>query len=60
MGADDVTFDNEEQRGQQMEIDRDSAIGLESAEKWMRAVDTDTAEFLRSRFRLEASREASR
>jgi Ca-activated chloride channel family protein len=56
LGPDDIRFDNEDQRGQEVEIDRSSTIGLESAEKWMRSVDTDTAEFLRSRFQLEASR----
>jgi len=56
MDADDYEFDNEDERGREIEIDRNSAIGLESAEKWMRAVDTDTADFLRTRFELEAAR----
>jgi len=57
MGADDYAFDNEADRGQEIEITRDTTIGLESAEKWMRAVDTDTAQFLRIRFAMEAARE---
>lgn len=59
MGADEFRFDNEEQRGQGVEITRDSALGMESAEKWMRAVDTNTTDFLRIRFQLEAAREAA-
>jgi Ca-activated chloride channel family protein len=60
MSADDFEFDNENERGKEIEITRDSTIGLESAEKWMRTVDTDTADFLRTRFQLEAGREAMR
>lgn len=59
LDADDYEFDNEDDRGQEIEIDRNSAIGLESAEKWMRSVDTDTADFLRTRFQLEAARRES-
>ncbi len=54
--ADDVVYDNERNRGQEIEVDRESALQAESAEKWMRSVDTETAEFLRTRFFLEASR----
>ncbi len=56
LSADDYVFDNEDERGREMEITRDSTIGLESAEKWMRSVNTDTADFLRTRFALEQSR----
>jgi Ca-activated chloride channel family protein len=55
LGADDFTFDNEDNRGRQVEITRESTIALESAEKWMRSVDTDTADFLKTRFRIEAA-----
>jgi Ca-activated chloride channel family protein len=58
LSADAVEFDNEENRGRDTEISRDSMLGQDSAEKWMRAVNTDTSDFLRSRFLLEASREA--
>lgn len=57
LGADDYVFDNTRERGREMEITEESTIELESAEKWMRAVDTETAEFLRTRFLLESVRD---
>ncbi len=57
IGADDVAYDNTGERGEQTEVTRESAVEAQSAEKWMRSVDTETADFLRSRFLLEASRE---
>lgn len=56
LGADDYTFDNTEERGREMVITQESTIELESAEKWMRSVDTETRDFLRTRFSLEATR----
>jgi len=56
IGADDVVYDNTGERGAETEVTRESAVEAESAEKWMRSVDTKTADFLRSRFLLEASR----
>ena len=56
LGADDVTFDNEDDRGKAIEITRESTIEKQSAEKWMRTVDTRTADFLRTRFRIELLR----
>ncbi len=56
LGADDYAFDNEEDRGGETEISRESTVELQSAEKWMRSVDTETSDFLRTRFMLEASR----
>jgi len=56
LGADDVTFDNEDNRGKSIEITRESTIEKQSAEKWMRTVDTRTADFLRTRFRIELLR----
>lgn len=58
IGADDVVFDNEEAKGTetQVEAQPDGEPGLQSAEQWMRTVDTQTKDFLRSRFLLEASR----
>ncbi len=53
--ADDVVYDNERSRGQETTVDRESALEAASAEKWMRSVDTETADFLRSRFQLEAA-----
>ena len=56
IGADDVVYDNESGRGAETQVDRESAVEAQSAEKWMRTVDTETADFLRSRFLLEANR----
>lgn len=56
LGADDYVFDNTRKRGLEMEITQQSTIDAESAEKWMRLVDTQTRDFLRTRFLLEASR----
>ena len=57
IGADDIVYDNESQRGADTEISRESAVEAQTAEKWMRSVNTETADFLRSRFMLEAARE---
>jgi len=59
LSADEYVFDNTQERGVEIEITQQSTIELESAEKWMRGVDTDTRDFLRTRFMLEASREGS-
>ena len=59
-GADDYVFDNTQDRGVEIEITQQSTIELESAEKWMRSVDTETRDFLRTRFLLEATREDTR
>ena len=56
IGADDVVYDNESQAGEETEVTRESVVEAQSAEMWMRSVDTETADFLRSRFLLEASR----
>ena len=56
IGADEIVYDNESERGTDTEVTRESAIEAASAEKWMRSVDTETADFLRSRFLLEAAR----
>lgn len=55
LSADDYTFDNTRDRGREMEITQQSTLELQSAEKWMRSVDTETRDFLRSRFALEAA-----
>ncbi len=60
LSADDYVFDNTKDRGLEVEITQQSTIELESAEKWMRGVDTETSEFLRTRFLLEATREGAR
>jgi len=60
LSADDYVFDNTKDRGLEVEITQESTIELASAEKWMRGVDTETSEFLRTRFLLEATREGAR
>ncbi len=57
LGADETVFDATTERGEQVQVDRSSTLAAESAEKWMRTVDTETAQFLRSRFLLEATQE---
>jgi Ca-activated chloride channel family protein len=59
LSADDIAFDNEENRGKAVEITRESTIERQSAEKWMRTVDTRTADFLRRRFQIEMLRRES-
>lgn len=58
IGADDVVFDNEAQRGADTQIEASPAedTGLLSREQWMNTVDTRTGDFLRQRFALEAAR----
>jgi Ca-activated chloride channel family protein len=60
LSADDYVFDNTKERGLEVEITEQSTIEMESAEKWMRGVDTETRDFLRTRFLLEATREGVR
>ena len=60
LSADDYVFDNTQERGLEMEITEQSTIEMVSAEKWMRGVDTETSDFLRTRFLLEATREGAR
>ncbi|WP_172292857.1 VWA domain-containing protein [Pseudoruegeria sp. HB172150] len=59
IGADEVVFDNESNRGAetQMEVAEDSGPGMLTTEQWMNTVDTSTGDFLRSRFALEAAQE---
>jgi Ca-activated chloride channel family protein len=60
LGADDYKFDKSADSGTEMQIDQNSVVEALSAEKWMRTVDTETGDFLRSRFELEvADREAT-
>ena len=55
IGADDVAFDNESGGGTETTITGGDQIEMETAEQWMRTVDTRTADFLRIRFALEAA-----
>jgi len=56
IGADDIVYDNQSGRGQETQIQEPGDVLPQSAEQWMRTVDTRTADFLRSRFALEAAR----
>lgn len=56
LGADGYKFDNTEDRGEEMTITNESTMDLAAEEKWMRSVDTETRDFLRSRFELEINR----
>jgi Ca-activated chloride channel family protein len=57
IGADEVVFDNEAERGAetQMEVAEEGEAGLMTTEQWMNTVETRTADFLRIRFALEAA-----
>lgn len=56
IGADDVVMDNESGLGEQTEVERSGAgDGVQSAEEWMRSVDTDVSDFLATRFRVESA-----
>jgi Ca-activated chloride channel family protein len=59
MSADDFKFDNTTDKGLEMVITKESVIELESAEKWMRGVDSKTRDFLRTRFSLEVARDST-
>ena len=54
LGADEYKFDKQKEGGTDMVVTERSTIELASAEKWMRTVDTDTRDFLRTRFELES------
>lgn len=57
IGADDVVFDNDEAKGVTTQIDApQDGDGVQSAEQWMRTVDTQMGDFLKSRFLLENAR----
>ncbi|MDO6484011.1 vWA domain-containing protein [Shimia thalassica] len=57
IGADDVVYDNEADRGADTQTDflQEEKPVFKSTEQWMRSVDTEMGDFLRSRFLLEAS-----
>ncbi len=60
LSADDFVYDNTRSLGRDMVVTQESTIEAESAEKWMRSVDTETREFLRTRFLLEATQAGDR
>ncbi|HIG40942.1 MAG TPA: tetratricopeptide repeat protein [Gammaproteobacteria bacterium] len=56
VGADEYRFDNTTNEGLDTVINEQDQLRLESAEQWMRTVDTRPRDFLRTRFALEATR----
>lgn len=56
-GADEVVFDKEMEGGVAQVIGEKDRMKIESAEQWMRTVETSTADFLSIRFALEAMEE---
>ena len=58
IGADEVVFDNESNRGADSTITEptdDAPAAPLTADQWMQAIDTDMGDFLRSRFLLDTS-----
>ena len=58
IGADDVVFDNEDERGAETDTDfseSEETPSMETADQWMRSVDTQMGDFLRQRFLQEQS-----
>jgi Ca-activated chloride channel homolog len=54
LGADEVVFDLEPGEGTERTASTADQMKIESAEQWMRTVETRAADFLRTRFALEA------
>ncbi len=57
-GADEIVFDAEKEGGTAQTMDERDRIKIESAEQWMRSVETSTADFLSIRFALEEMKAA--
>jgi Ca-activated chloride channel family protein len=54
IGADETVFDNESGKGTETQIEAvEEGSGLQTADEWMRSVDTDVGDFLKSRFQIE-------
>jgi Ca-activated chloride channel family protein len=58
-GADEVVFDNESEAGREQILSGQDQIKIESAEQWMRTVETQMSDFLSTRFALEAVEDES-
>ncbi|GEN23278.1 transporter [Halomonas cupida] len=56
IGADEVVFDNESNRGEETQQTGDQEGGVLTADQWISALDTDTGDYLRQRFAVEAAR----
>ena len=57
LSADDYKFDNTEEKGKEMQITQQETLQLETAEKWMRSVNTEVSDYLKIRFALESRRD---
>ncbi|MDK3073760.1 VWA domain-containing protein [Sedimentitalea sp. JM2-8] len=59
IGADELVFDNESNRGAETQIEapKEDSAPL-TAEQWIDSIDTDMGDFLRSRFLLDTSGDA--
>ena len=56
IGADEVVFDNKDAKGADTQIEAEQeGSGLLTADQWMNTVDTNTGDFLRQRFAIEAA-----
>lgn len=54
IGADDVVFDNESERGAETQIEAtDEQAAPLTSEQWLQSIDTSMGDFLRSRFLLD-------
>jgi Ca-activated chloride channel family protein len=53
VGADELKFDLEEDEGKQALIDSSTQLDVDSAEQWMREVETTTRDFLSMRFEID-------
>ncbi len=59
-GEEPTAVDEGANEGGEVVVDERTMLGLEASEQWMRLVETRVADFLRSRFALEAARESAR
>nr|WP_300306183.1 VWA domain-containing protein [Halomonas sp.] len=57
--ADDVTFDNEENRGQDTQVTPKDGEGMLTAEQWISTLNSNTSDYLRQRFAVEARQGAT-
>ena len=55
VGADEYRYDNTRGEGQDTVVPPQEGLAVQSAEQWMRTVDTQSTDFLRTRFALEAA-----
>lgn len=56
VGADEFRFDNTSNKGLNTVIQQKDQLKMESADQWMRTVDTRPGDFLRTKFAIEVTR----